>query len=698
MSLPEALEHLRAGRPRDAAGFLESHLKEAPQDAAGWRMLGACRHAQGDFKGAATAFATSIRLEPHDLQAHLAHVAALQAAGDAGAALRAIAEAAQVHPEHAKLHFAAALSLEDLGRLSEALAYYERALALDPALEDALHNRGILLARLGHMALAEVNQRRYIAAFPQAARAHEVLADLFIASRKFENALATLNALERIAPDDAAVPVRRGVVLAGLRRYDEARRTFAGALARDAPGVARFVQKIAPGVNLDYAFSPENLFLWQCWLALRQCDWADWSAFTSELRRLPGDASLRLEPAAAYMSFHLPLSGAERLAVARHIAADIEARRPTLPPAPPSAAGRVRLAVLSPDLREHLNAYLLLPLFELLDRTRFELHAYSLAPDDGSAIRARVKRAADHFRDLHAMTDEAAAAAIRADDIDILVDVAGHTTDGRFGIMAQRPARTQALYLGFAGSLGSARIDAALADRVVGDDPGEWTEERIFLSDTYYLYDFRQPPPTLRLTRAEYSLPEKAFVYCAFHKAEKISPDTFLAWTRILSQVSVSVLWLPALPPAAQQNLRREAAGHGVDPARLVFAPFDPRERFLARQRLGDLMLDALHHSAMTTACDAMAAGLPVLTLRGSAMASRAGESLARAAGVPELVAADKDAFVAQAVRLAADARTLEGYRRKLLARTGPLFDTAARVRELERAFLELWRRTGQRY
>jgi predicted O-linked N-acetylglucosamine transferase (SPINDLY family) len=147
-----------------------------------------------------------------------------------------------------------------------------------------------------------------------------------------------------------------------------------------------------------------------------------------------------------------------------------------------------------------------------------------------------------------------------------------------------------------------------------------------------------------------------------------------------------------SLPQAAQRNLRAQAGRLGVDPARLSFAPFDSRERYLARQRLGDLMLDTLHHSAMTTACDAMAAGLPVLTIRGKAMASRAGESLVRAAGVPQLVASSELEYARLGVSLANERRPLQEMRKTLEARTGPLFDTAARVRELEAAFESMWR------
>lgn len=437
--------------------------------------------------------------------------------------------------------------------------------------------------------------------------------------------------------------------------------------------------------------SPENLFFWQCHLAFQRCDWRSWQACVEEMKRLPSDPGIRVEPAVAFISFHLALTGGERLAIARHVAREIEARALSLPPPSKSRRDRIRVGILSPDFREHLNAYLLLPLFELLDRARFEIFAYSLAADDGSSARMALAAAADSFRDLHVLTDEQAAELIRADDVDILIDAGGHTTGGRFGIAARRPARVQVLYLGFAGSLGSGRIDHVLTDRIVWGSQDEWAEPPVFLPYTYYLYDFRQPVPEVPAGRQDYGLPTDAFVYCAFHKAEKISPDAFGLWMRILQRVPGSTLWHLSLPSAAQRNLRAEANRLGVDPGRLVFAPFDTRDRYLARQRLGDLMLDTTHHSAMTTACDAMAAGLPVLTLRGNAMASRAGESLARAAGVPDLVATDTEEYVEKAVSLASNRMELQRLRDLVVSRKGLLFDTPGRVRQIEQALASIY-------
>lgn len=433
-------------------------------------------------------------------------------------------------------------------------------------------------------------------------------------------------------------------------------------------------------------------------MAQGNCDWRDWDAYLAEFRRVIEDPGVSFDRALAFTALHLPLDARERGALARRIALDIEGRVPRLPPrALRAAPARLRIGVLSPDFRDHVNASLLLPLFELADRRRFEIYAYSLAKDDGSLARDQVRRSAHRFRDLSALTSTDAAHQIRRDEIDILIDAGGHSEGARFEIMAARAAPLQVLYLGFASTLGSKCIDYVIVDRVVAppQSPEEWTEARAYLPSTYYLYDFRIDVPDVSLSRRDYALPEDAFVYCAFHKAEKITPDAFDSWMRVLRSVGNSVIWFLAVPAAAIANLRSGAEARGVDPSRLHFAPRDPRSRYLARQRLGDLMLDCFHHSAMTTACDALAAGLPVLTVKGQSMASRAGESLLRAAGLPELMAEDADAFCQRAIQLAKDAQQLGELRRKLKGSrySAPLFDTAARVRELCAAFDEMWRR-----
>jgi predicted O-linked N-acetylglucosamine transferase (SPINDLY family) len=384
--------------------------------------------------------------------------------------------------------------------------------------------------------------------------------------------------------------------------------------------------------------------------------------------------------------------------LARSVAAPIEKRCPPLPPAAVPRAGRpLRVGILSPDFREHVNAHLLLPLFELGNRRELEYYAYSIGADDGSRVRREIQRSAHRFRDVRALPDRAVAEQMRRDEIDVLVDVAGYTTGARFDIVACRPAPVQVSYLGFSSTLGSSRVDYVIADRVVlpAEDAPYWAEAVAHLPSTYFMYDFREPVRPTQARRADFGLPEDAMVFSAFHRAEKVEPESFSLWMHVLQQVPGSVLWLYSSHERMPANVRREAAARGIDPQRLLFVLRAGRDEYLARFRLADVLLDSLQFNATTTACDALAAGVPVLTCRGTTFTSRTAESLLRAAGLPELVAADREAFLEQAVQFAREPGRLAAVRERLAAahRSAPLFDVAARVKELEAAFLEMARR-----
>lgn len=687
MALAEALAQFRAGRIELALAGIEAHLARQPADAHAWFLLGACRHALKDLAGAVAAFRRSIELGAGSPEPYLALAAASLDAGLPHNALRACEQALERFPGDHRLLHAAGAALEQLGRDDDALVRYDEAGAIAPLAEETLQRRGHLLARLGRFDQAESHYRAYLSACAGSPRALAGLADVLLARNRYDDVLA----LAGQASDDALMLLRRGLAFSALRRFSEARVAFEAARTADGRAVEQFVRRVAPGADLELALSPENVFLDRCHAALRDCDWSQWDAMVAEVRRLAQKADVVLEPAVGFMVRFLPLGDAERHGVTAKIAARMEAAAPPLAAAPQRRPSRIRVGVLSPDYRDHLNADLLLPLFELLERRRFEAIAYSLAPDDGSAARARIEAAADGFRDLHAVSDAEAASIIRRDDIDVLVDAGGYTTGARFGVVARRPAHIHVNYLGFSCSLGSRRVDYAIVDRMVAPSPEPWSEALAYLPPTFFLYDYRRTAPEMRLSRAEYGLPTEAFVYCAFHRAEKIAPDVFATWMEILARNLRSILWLHPLSPAASTQLRTQAAHHGVDPARLFFAPFEPRQdpRYLARQRLGDLFLDSPYHNATTTACDALGVGLPILTLPGEAMASRIAASLLHAAGLPGLVVPNREAFIATATRLAENSALLDEYRQKLIRHrsSAPLFDTPARVRSLETAF-----------
>lgn len=543
-----------------------------------------------------------------------------------------------------------------------------------------------------------MNTRRLLSQHPDWAGSHAIHGEALLSLGEYADALREFDWVLARLPQDPLANLKRGFALAALGNFDQAKSAFDAARAADDAFVQRFCRELAASPDVPADLDPRVIFLWRQYLAQRDCDWRDRARFLAEFRDAIRDAAVRQDRALVYAALHLSFDAAERHALARRVALEIEQKvEPMRPRIPPPTTRRLRVGILSPNFREHVDALLLLPLFELMDRGRFELYAYSLAPDDRSQARDRIRRAAHRFRDLSALNAFEAALQIRRDEIDILVDAGGHTEGTRFEIVAARPAPLQVLYLGFASTLGSDRVDYAILDPVVAppEHRAHWSEKIVHLPDTYFLYDFRGEPPPLALSRAEYGLPEHTPVLCAFHKGEKIDPETFSLWMQILRAHHPAVLWLLGDRPKVVANLRAAAIAAGVDVERLVFCGREQHDRYLARLGLADLYLDALHHNAIVTACDCLAAGLPVLTRHGSTCTSLSAESLLRAAGLPDLVAADSDHYIRQAVRLLRDPENLAGLRARISEARGraPLFDTAARVRELGAAFGEMWLR-----
>ena len=274
----------------------------------------------------------------------------------------------------------------------------------------------------------------------------------------------------------------------------------------------------------------------------------------------------------------------------------------------------------------------------------------------------------------------------------------GFTSGCRPAILAFRSAPVQVNYLSYPGIVGTGHIDYILADRfVIPEDHRALFRSLVHLPDTYLGSTPSSGCPSACPTRAELGLPEAGFVFCAYNNTFKILPPAFDAWMRLLSQVPGSVLWLSGANVTAVNNLRREAMARGVDPARLCFAPFVKEiSDHLARYRLVDLFLDTLPFNAHTTACDALWAGVPVLTCLGSTFVGRVAASLLSAVGLPELITNSMEEYEALALNLATDPALLAGIKAKLERHrdTHPLFDSRRFTRHVETAFTQMWQRS----
>jgi protein O-GlcNAc transferase len=355
---------------------------------------------------------------------------------------------------------------------------------------------------------------------------------------------------------------------------------------------------------------------------------------------------------------------------------------------------RARIAYLSADFYQHATSYLMAELFERHDRKRFEPFGISFGIDDGSEMRARVVKAFDHFHDVRGLDDAKVAKLLSELEIDIAIDLKGHTRDDRFGIFAHRPAPIQVSYLGYPGTTGADFIDYVIADEIVlpFDQQPFWSEKIVHLPGCYQVNDRKRQIAERTPTRKECGLPERGFGFCSFNNNCKITPPVFDIWMRLLDKVEGSVLWLLRDNPTAEQNLRREAAARGIDPVRLVFADRLQLAEHLARHRLADLFLDTLPYNAHTTASDALWAGLPVLTCFGKGFAARVAASLLDAVGLPELVTKGLEEYEVLALKLAREPALLSAYRERLEKNrpTAPLFDTDRFRQHIEQAYLTM--------
>lgn len=373
----------------------------------------------------------------------------------------------------------------------------------------------------------------------------------------------------------------------------------------------------------------------------------------------------------------------------------VEDRAVPLPdvPAPPRRQARktIRVGYFSSDFRNHPVLDLIAEVLASHDRTQFEIHAFSFIFDDGPE-QATARACVDRFHDVGDLTPRELVDYARANELDIAIDLNGHTQGARSMAFATRLAPVQIAWLGYPGTMGAPYIDYILADDTVIPPTHRrfYTEKVLSLPHCFQPNDSKRAISTEPMTRAQFGLPDEGTVYCCFNSPAKVMPRMLDAWAAVLKDVEGSVLWIfGGDQPQARAHLRDEVAARGIAPDRIIFAERLDRERHLARHRLADLFLDTFPFNAGATAACAIWAGLPILTLPGVTFASRYGASIVTAAGMEELIATDLDEYRHMAVALGRDRERTRALKAKLLANhaTAPLFDIPRFVQGLEEAY-----------
>ncbi len=730
----------RGGRPFQADALCAQALRANPRHHGAWHLRGLIALESGRLDEGIEWIERSLALHARQPSAHSNVGNAWLEKGDPERALGSFERALRLDPDHLPALYNRGNALRALRRFEEALASYDRALHLKGNHVAALNNRGLALAELGRSEEARASFERAVLLDPRFAPAHRNLAATLLRLGRHAQAVASCDEALRLDPADLESLIGRATALQALQRPAEALEDYERALAlapdcvlalnnsgnalaelgRPEAALARYDRalELAPGfadawynrgaalrelkrheqaassfeealrIAPEHDAALDDLFH----LRMRRCDWRDYESLGRRLHEalgtrkqlinpltlllLPGEPQLPLECARAYVEAHHAeaLPGERRARPARR------------------AAGRIRIAYLSADLREHPVAHLLVGALERHDRAAFEVLGVSLREAEESEIGRRVRASFDTWIEVQDRTDREVAALLREREVDIAVDLMGFTEGMRLGILAQGAAPVQVSYLGYAGTLGAAFIDYLIADEIVipAGEEHRYGERIVRLPDCYLPHDDRRPIAAGVPSRAAAGLPEAGFVFCAFASAFKLNPPMFAAWMRLLAAVPGSVLWLRSMAHETCANLRREAAVRGVDPERVVFAPYArDMASHLARLGLADLYLDTVPYNAHSTACDALWAGVPVISCAGRSMASRTAASALNAAGLPELVTDSLEDYERRARRLAEEPGELRRLRARLAASRGsaPLFDTARHTRHLEAAY-----------
>jgi protein O-GlcNAc transferase len=598
-------------------------------------------------------------------------------------AIACLKQCIQFKPDWAEGHSNLGNLSKQLGFLDDAIAHYQKAIHLKPELDEAHNNLGNAFKDQGSFGKAIDCYWKALQIHPENAEAYLNLGITYAEADHIVEAIGCFQKATELNPQFAEAHNYLGVVLAENGRRDEAIECFQKAIA----------------VNPDYA----EAYSYLVHQLQHTCNWHLMSRFSEKLdiliRRARDKGQSIIQPPFICMARNSdPIMN---LTVAQTWSRKIkqplqnvklpfsfETRRREKP--------RLTIGYLSGDFHDHATAHLMVRLFGLHDREKFEVHCYSYGPEDNSRYRNQIRKESDQFIDIREHSHIDAARRIYDEGVDILVDLKGHTKGSRPGILACRPAPIQVHYLGYPGSTGADFIDYLITDRIVTPEghASYYSEKLVFLPHCYQVNDDQQEIASRNWNRETLGLANKGFVFSSFNLPYKIDPVMFNCWMRILQQVPNSALWLFGDNDNAVCNLRREAADRGVGPDRLVFAQKMEKAEHLSRLKWADLALDTRVVNGHTTTSDSLWAGVPVITLQGSHFASRVSSSLLKAVGLSELVTYRLEEYENLALQLASRPSELKAVRRKLNINRlkNPLFDTARFVRNIENAYRKMWR------
>jgi protein O-GlcNAc transferase len=668
----------RLGREDEAIAAYEAILRLSPQHVVARTRLGEMLRSVGREQDALDNLQQAVVKDPQSGNAWFALGNAYLDEGRWQEAIDAYGEASTWIPSEPLVYANCAKALSALGVHNDALKLCDTALTISEDCLPAWKNKiSLFLERKGWVQAIEACHE-VLKRTPQDARTHNNLGHALVSLGLLEPARDAYEKACQLEPDVALFWVNQGSTLELLNQREQAWNCYQKALEIDE----------------DY---PELLGR-LAYSRLYACDWRDLDRLREKITssthrgKIPCDP-FRIIAFSSDAADQYILAGSARSTANQRSPIDLKRKRSI-------QSRRIRIGYFSADFHFHATSILMAELFELHDKSRFELIAFSFGAPRTDAMNGRIRKSFDEFHDIHGMNDDGAVQLARSLELDIAVDLKGLTQNHRIEMFHKRVAPIQISYLGFPGTLGPGFMDYLIADRELIPDHllHHYHEKVIRLPGTYQANDRSHKPAAMVQTREAEGLPVDGFVFCCFNNNYKIVPEVFDIWMRLLQRVDNSVLWLLSDNREAENNLCHEAEARGVAPSRLIFAPRVLLEAHLARQHLADLFLDTLPCNAHTTASDALRVGLPVLTCRGTSFASRVASSLLAAQGLNDLITKDLDEYERKALELATNPNFMAAVRKRCInaINTGKLLDTPGLTRSIEAAYELIHQRQAQ--
>ena len=598
-------------------------------------------HRAGRLREAEALYRQILAQQPRHAEAlHLLGVMADQA-GRHDIAVDLIRQAIAVNPKLPDVYNDLGISLRDLGQLDEAIAAYRQAVALNPDDVSAFNNLGNAL----------YDKRQLVDAIAAYRRALELRPDLPEVHANFSVALK-----DNLQLDEALAAARRAIAL--KPDYAEAHNNLGNALKDDGQlDEALAAYRRAVTLNPRSAGAHSNLVL-----SMHYHPDFDASAIFQECRRWNRQHA---EPLKKFIQPHR------------------NDRRP---------GRRLKIGYVSPDFREHPVGRFLLPLLAHHNKDDFEIFAYAQAAVPDSTT-ARLRSCVDVWRNTLGLSDAQVADLVYQDQIDILVDLAMHTSGNRLLVFAGKPAPVQVTYLGYCSTTGLDTIDYRLSDPYLdppGMDESVYSERTLRLPETYWCY---QPSGGAVDVGPLPALSHGHVTFGCLNNFCKVGAATLAVWTKLLRAVPNSHLLLHAHPGAHRQKVHEFLQRQGIEAHRVRFAGRLPLPDYLRLHQQIDVGLDTIPFAGGTTTCDALWMGVPVVGLVGQTAVGRAGLSILSNLGLPELVARSEEEYLQIATRLANDLPGLAHLRGTLRARMekSPLMDAPRFARNIEAAYRQMW-------